>query len=111
MSSEYVKISPPEKHFGERSLLESQARVLQSLKYLESYKKLRNHEILLKINLKKQIEEAKTHLHTLKKTLPSIPKQGQENHNQEQKFSSIDSELENIKSKLQSLQGETSNIP
>lgn len=70
MSAEYVKITPSEQIQGESSLLQSQFSLLTMLKQYREYEALRKEELLLKLELKKAIGEAKESLDSLSKSLP-----------------------------------------
>ena len=103
--AEYVKISETEKKYSEKNLLQSQMRVIESLKHLKEYKKLRRQELLLKIRLKNKIEDAQSEIKTLKKALPRTynePKPMSAHERQENL--SLEQELNQIKSKLKGLQ-------
>ena len=118
MSSEYVKISRSELVYGESSLLKSQMSILNLKKRYISHRELRKKELLLKIELKKKIEEAIAHLAFLEKLLPHTRLQEEQKLKKEiaksvgkaeeikenKKIPSIESELEEIQRKLAALQ-------
>ena len=120
MSSEYVKISRSELVYGESSLLKSQMSILNLKKRYISHRELRKKELLLKIELKKKIEEAIAHLAFLEKLLPHTRLQEEEEQKlkkeiaksvdkaeeikENKKIPSIESELEEIQRKLAALQ-------
>jgi hypothetical protein len=70
MSTEYVRISPPEQVYGETNLLQTQLSLLTTLKHYQEYELLRKEELLMKIELKKCIFEAKEFLDSTSKSLP-----------------------------------------
>jgi len=70
MTSEYIQLNYPEAIFAKKNLLHSQLGLLNSIKRVEAYKKLRNEELKLKIELKKKLEEAKILLDMFEKLLP-----------------------------------------
>ena len=70
MSTEYVRISPPEQVYGETNLLQTQLSLLTTLKHYQEYELLRKEELLTKIELKKCISEAKEFLESVSKCLP-----------------------------------------
>jgi D-mannonate dehydratase len=70
MSAEYVKLTPSEQTYGEASLLQGQLSLLTMLKQYQEYESLRKEELLMKIDLKRAIGEAKESLDTLGRLLP-----------------------------------------
>ena len=70
MSSEYIKISNPEKIYGQKNLLQAQIELLQVMQRYKTFEKLRKEELILKVVLKTKIEEAESSLHLLDKLLP-----------------------------------------
>jgi len=106
MAQEYVKISTEEVKYSEKNLLQSQMEMLESIKVSKEYKKLRRSEFLLKIELKKHLSVLKESLNELSRVLPQTHMhKGSSDSTFE--TSSINTELEKIKSKLDNLQ----NIP
>jgi len=70
MTSEYMQLNYNEAIFAKKNLLHSQLGLLTSIKRVEAYKKLRNEELKLKIELKKKLEEARVLLDMFEKLLP-----------------------------------------
>jgi hypothetical protein len=70
MSTEYVRISPPEQVYGETNLLQTQLSLLTTLKHYQEYEALRKEELLMKIEIKKNVSETKEFLETVSKCLP-----------------------------------------
>jgi len=70
-SSEYVRLTIPEKVFGQKHLLQSQLELLDSLQHLRNFKLLRGEEFVLKIALKSKIGEALETISKFEKMLPS----------------------------------------
>ena len=68
--SEYVRVKPAERVYGETNLLQSQLNLITLLKQYQEYKMLRKEEIYMKIELKKQIGELNEFLDHLSKLLP-----------------------------------------
>lgn len=116
---EYVKFSPAEISYGKKNALHSEMEILTSIKHLSEYKKFRTQELMLKIDLRKKIEEANTAIAILEKSLPKttfkeIQQQEEMEHQEienalphileQKKRPSIEEELEEIRTKLQSLQ-------
>lgn len=131
MSNEYVRLSGEELNYTKKSLLNTQLNSLNSLKNLQKFKELRNDELTLKISVKTSLDSLQQQLILLDKLLPhsswkkpkeeemlpsihtteyfepqkeplSIKKQEKEIRNKE-KEDSIESQLADIKSKLQRL--------
>ncbi len=117
--AEYVKFSPEEVSYSKKNLLYSEMEILNSIKHLSDYKKLRNHELILKIDLKKKVDEINTSIAILQKILPKTDfkeiKRREESENYElenslkdiiedKKTLSVEQELDEIRRKLQSLQ-------
>lgn len=67
---EYVRFSGHESLFGEKHLLHCQLSVLNIMKRIINYKKLREEELVLKIALKKRVVEILETLEMLDKILP-----------------------------------------
>jgi hypothetical protein len=117
MNPEYVRISPQERIYGDKSLLLSQLSLINMIKRYKEYKAVRKEELLLKIELKKKFEETKVLLETLDRILPRV-KMEDEKHEEKIKKeiiahiepekteapkphkSSVDEELKEIKRKL-----------
>ncbi|MDO8509032.1 MAG: hypothetical protein Q7S27_05095 [Nanoarchaeota archaeon] len=70
MSLEYVKFSASESLYGEKNLLISELGILQFVKRIKNYKKLRQEELNMKILLKKKMDELIEMLSILDKMLP-----------------------------------------
>src|SRR3989344_966991 len=70
MSSEYIRLSSPEKRYGHKTMLEAQINLLSTLKRLKTYTQYRKQELTLKIELKRKMEEIKEHLDLLDKLIP-----------------------------------------
>jgi hypothetical protein len=70
MSTEYVRITPPEQVYGETNLLQSEVSLLTMLQQYQEYESLRKEELYLKIELKKKISEMKEFLDVIAKVLP-----------------------------------------
>ncbi len=97
MSTEYVRISPPEQVYGETNLLQTQLSLLTTLKHYQEYELLRKEELLMKIEVKKCISEAKEFLDTTSKSLPEsklIEEQEKEERIRQQIIEKIESSVE-----------------
>jgi len=105
--SEYVKISKIEKSYGEKNLLQSQLGLALLLKNVKKYHQSRREELLLKIQLKKKIEEVNNILKNLEKILPKIKlPEGEEKAETRKKKRSLTlgDEIREIREKLSKLQ-------
>lgn len=115
MSSEYVRLSYPEKLFGEKNLLYTELELLTSTKRITTYRKLRKKELLLKIAVKTKIKEVLLAMKELDKMLPTahLPrkkkveekKKMDKEIQEEMKETGIEAELQAIRDKLASLRG------
>jgi hypothetical protein len=70
MTTEYVRLTPPEQVYGETNLLQSEVSLLTMMQQYQEYESLRKEELFLKIELKKNIGEMKIFLDALAKVLP-----------------------------------------
>ncbi|HLC32065.1 MAG TPA: hypothetical protein VJK51_05345 [Candidatus Nanoarchaeia archaeon] len=110
MSSEYIRLSSPEKRYGHKTMLEAQINLLSTLKRLKTYTQYRKQELTLKIELKRKMEEIKEHLDLLDKLLPHSELKIQKtpplfpHQPQEKRTNSLDDELETLKRKIAALQ-------
>lgn len=106
---EYVKLSYPEKKYGQKNLLHAQLQLLNSNKRIIAYKNLRNKELSLRIELKLKITEALTLLKYLDKVLPHVRIHSEEKieekiKEEEIKKEDLEDELQRIRKKLSALQ-------
>ena len=67
---EFVRLSHPERIYGEKKLLESQISLLTISKIMKEFDANRKEEIMLKISLKKTLSELKEALTDLEHLLP-----------------------------------------
>jgi hypothetical protein len=108
MNSEHIRLSAYETIYGEKLLLQSQLDILNIMKRSRAYKKMRDEELLLKIQLKTKIDECLNDLQVLEKALPKpTMKEGQKEFPEakldKERFS-LEQEIEEIKRKLSRLQ-------
>ena len=68
--TEYVKFNPQESLYGQRNFLNSELDLLSLIKKVKNFKKLRADEQVLKLTLKKKMEEVIETLEILDKLLP-----------------------------------------
>jgi len=122
MVSEFVKLTGIEIEYGDRNLLHSQLELLSMVKRYKTFHDLRKREFSLKIKIKNLLKEAKTELAELEKVLPKIkleeekvievtlprnpPKMTEsiKKSDNKERESKLDTEIEEIKRKLSSLQ-------
>ncbi len=104
--SEYVKLSPQEKYFGEKNLLQSQLELLHLIQSFQKYKSLRNEELVLKVTLKNKIEETLGWIDKMERLLPVahyktpvLPEAERERKKRERKLS-LEQEIEKIRQRL-----------
>ncbi|MEI6731246.1 MAG: hypothetical protein WCK90_01045 [archaeon] len=115
MSSEYIRFVNPQVKFGQKTVLEAQLSLLNSMKHMREYKRLRDQELILKIHLRKKIEEAKTSLELLDHALPKSQFREEKNDaeslvreavmvpsilHEERRDLSLEQELEKVKRRL-----------
>jgi hypothetical protein len=67
---EYVGISEAEKIYGTRVLLQSQLDSINASQRFDRYKKLREEELVLKVNVKAKVDEILDLLVKLERSLP-----------------------------------------
>jgi len=106
MNQEYVKMTDSEKIFGAKSLLHSQVSLLNSVKHIQEYNRLRNEELAIKILLKKKLAEFDDGLKVLEKVMPKMAKEKEEEEVRKdsvKKRMSLESELEEIRRKIEKL--------
>ena len=109
MSSEYIKISYPERIMGERNLLYAEMETLTSIKNLIEYKKIRRQELDLTLRLKSKIKMFYDTMKILDRMLPKITAKTQKTESAKLSESEIqeqdlESELEKIRQKLERIQ-------
>lgn len=100
MSSEYVGLSRDEKIFTQKNMLKSQLDFLSSLRRLQTYRKLREEEFRLKIEMKTKIGMLMEDLRKLEKILPEV--EDTESGGKEKK-GSLEHEIEEIRKQLEKL--------
>jgi len=94
--------------YGKKNLLEFQLGIISIIKKIKSYHRLRHEELILKIHLKKKIDEAKNALKILDKILPKGPKIKKEKVEKiipkDKHTEALEVEIESIRDKLSRLQ-------
>jgi len=119
MSSEnliHIKLNYGEAFSTKKNLLSSQMYILKLLKNVENYKFLKEKEFQYKERIVKKIKETKINIRALERILPkakipkSLKKEGEEFQKRNSKLKardkSIESQLSEIKRKLDNLQRE-----
>ena len=110
MSSEYVRFFGREALYGEKHLLTVELGILGFIKRLRNYKKLRQEELILKIALKKKIDEVGEQLDVFDKLLPHSKMAGlikkpatREDSFNDKEALTLEQEVEKIRRKLELL--------
>ena len=110
MSSEYVRFFGKEALYGEKYLLTAELGILGFVKRLRNYKKLRQEEMILKIALKKKIDEVGEQLDIFDKLLPHTKMAGlikkpapREASFEDKEALTLEQEVERIRRKLELL--------
>lgn len=110
--SEYVRLSPPEKFYGEKQLLSSQLELLELIQHFHRYRALRNEELVLKVTLKNIVEETARAIEKLERLLPrahyqapALEETAKEKKQRERKLS-LQEEIEKVRQKLANLRVE-----
>jgi hypothetical protein len=109
--TEFVRLSSPEKDFGEKNLLQSQLELLDLLQRFQKYKELRNEELVLKVTLKTKVEEALSFIDKLEKLLPKstlkelTPEDKAKARAKIEKALTLEEEIDRIRNKLMKLRG------
>jgi len=107
---EYVKFSVSEKLYGQKHLLHGELESLGIVKRIKAYKKLRNEDLVLRLTLKKKINEILDGLKVLDKILPHSKMAGLKKRKIESEFDAknenltLEQEIEVIRRKLRRLQ-------
>ncbi|MFH1289818.1 MAG: hypothetical protein ABIH92_00240 [Nanoarchaeota archaeon] len=110
--SEYVRVSPPEKVYGQKHLLQTQLELLNLIKSFHTYKVLRNEELVLKVTLKSKVEELINLITKLERLLPKAhytPETREEKEKDKKKRErklSLQEEIERVRQKLARIQKE-----
>jgi hypothetical protein len=106
---EYVKLTRPEVVYSQKNLFKAQLELINTLKFYNSYKKLRKEEFVLKVALKSKIDEVKNSLKVLDSLMPKIKMQEfgalneLEGKSARKKRLSLEQEIDLIKKKLANL--------
>jgi len=109
MGSEYVRLSYPERAYGQRNFLQAQLEILDLARGMQVYKKLRMDELVLKVTLKTLIHEVKTLIDKFDRYLPHVKYKAKKVEPGEEKEEwvdlSLEEEIERVRRKLEKLGG------
>jgi len=114
MGTEFVRLSHPERIYGQTNFVQSQLEMLNLIKNFRTYKKLRKEEFTMKVSLKSKIGEALELIETLNRKLPKIVdsevakelKKGDGKEKGKKKDLSVQEEMEELQRKLIELRKE-----
>jgi hypothetical protein len=110
MKSEFVRFLNTEANYEKKHLLSSELEVLNILKSLRAYRELRKEEFVLKITLKNKVQEVLSFLEDFEKRLPKsqfeVEKTEKEDKDEKKKMLTLEQEIEEVRMKLDKLQGE-----
>ncbi len=101
--SMHISLSNIEGNYGKQQILHSQMSILESIKRLNNYQKLRRKELTLKKKYLTKLKQLKTQLKEFEKQIPKVdlPKSFKQESNPEN--NRINIELEQIKHQLEKL--------
>lgn len=109
--NEYVRFLGPESLYWYKHFLHSELEILDIVKRIKNYQRLRREEHILRIALKKKINESIEALNILDKLLPHARFHGLMKKNkaeeeiiEDKEALSLDQELEQIRNKIERLQ-------
>ena len=110
-NAEYVRLSPPEKSFGQENLLAAQLELLKLTQSFHKFRVLRDEELILKVTLKNYIEETSQEITKLERLLPKASYneergEGESGEKKDQKRLSLEEEIAKVRAKLSKLQEE-----
>ena len=108
MGAEYVRLSNSERVYGQRNFLQAQLELLDLVKSMQNYKKLRMEELVLKLALKNIAKEVEELVGKFDRYLPHVKfKSKEKKENGEEKEEWVDltleEEIERVRRKLERL--------
>ena len=113
MSSEYIMLTGPEVEYGDKNLLHTRLDLLSMIKRYKEFEGSRKDELVLKILLRKKINDLIHDLENIEKLLPKTKLEKEERVEKikkkyetiipEKEISTLDTEVEQIRRKLESL--------
>jgi len=103
--SEFVRISSPEKVYGEQNLLNAQLELLNLVKSFQTFRELRNEELVLKVTLKNKVEETLGLIDKFERILPKAHYEEKREEKEERKRKqdrrlSLQEEIAEVREKL-----------
>lgn len=111
--NEFVRLSDDERNYGAKALLQSQVASISSIKRFGDYEKLRNEELMLKVELKMKVEQALQSLTNLARSLPKTDYGETETEmenpfalfteKEEKRERTVEDELDEIRRKLEAI--------
>ena len=108
--TEYVRLSGQEAMFGEKHILHSELEILGLVKRIREFEKLRKEELILKLTLKKKLDETVECLKFLEKLLPHTkmiglikPHRSDDELAEEKESMTLEQEIEMIRRKIERL--------
>ena len=106
MRLEYIRIKRPELLYGKKELLNYELSFLLMVKKFEELRKIRRQRTALKKDLRVKISQAVKALSNIEKNLPRVAKEKEKKEDLKENKSkpSLEQEIEEVKSKLGSLQ-------
>lgn len=107
--AEYVRLSPPEKGFGQKNLLNGQLELLRLIQSFHRFRVLRDEELILKITLKNYLQETDKEIKRLERILPKAEykehgDEDDEGDEDRKKNLTLEEEIAKVRSKLAKLQ-------
>ncbi len=108
--TEYVRFSGLESKYGQKNLLYGELGLLNVVRRVKEFHKLRQEEIVLRLTLKKKIEEFLDNLQLLDRLLPQDKLPGLDRKKREEELMemkgelSLEQEIEVIRRRLEKLQ-------
>ncbi len=105
--AEYVRFNPQESLYGQRNFLNSELDILNLVKVVRNFKKLRSDEHVLRATLKNKMNELIETLNMLDKLLPPghfrLHREESAGLKEKEETLTLDQEIEMIRRKLEKL--------
>ncbi len=103
---EYIKLEPEEQFYGKKELLQLELDFLLMVKKFEEFKQIRKQKRAIKQELFRRVNKLKKMLIKLDEELPEVPNHEPQKPAQDTTDPTLDSEIENIRQKLEILDSE-----
>ncbi len=97
---EYIRITPPEQHYAIKNFLQAQLGMLNAMKRHTEYERFRKEEYILKIQLKKAIEDAQNACRVMDALLPRIKIHNPEERVDRQQLNELEAEERSIEQEI-----------